>query len=271
MFYEALANSLYGRCVPLHTVRNVLEIMRGLLIQPYSFHWDSPIRTRPNCPCGKKETFNGLLKILLKLYTANPWKNTLLQCRQNKLCGDRPQSQTAQCCPCCPKMAEPVLYWAAAAGSNYWLGCRKWGQMQCIIREPVDSGSPSQWLVINKIIGGRWQRFLEFFLICMSFCCKFFMTSFFFPFVKSIMIPCPVVGFAAAVVSNWEGSTEERWSGNTVLEVHLNTPDIRICFSGVIQTFSTSAVYTAACHFCTWCATNLFKPHFIPERNQEGS
>lgn len=76
-------------------------------------------------------------------------------------------------------MAEPVLYWAAAAGSNYWLGCGKWGQMHCIIREPVDCGSPSQWLVINKIIGERWQRFLEFFLICMSFCTEFFMTPFF--------------------------------------------------------------------------------------------
>lgn len=76
-------------------------------------------------------------------------------------------------------MAEPVLQRAAAAGSNYWLDCGKWGQMQCIIREPVDSGSLSQWLVINKIIGERWQRFLEFFLICMSFCAEFFMTPFF--------------------------------------------------------------------------------------------
>lgn len=81
-----------------------------------------------------------------------------------------PESLKLPSVPCCPKMAEPVLYWAAAAGSNYWLGCGKWGQMHCIIREPVDSGSPSQWLVISKIIGERWQRFLEFFLICMSFC-----------------------------------------------------------------------------------------------------
>lgn len=51
--------------------------------------------------------------------------------------------------------------------------------MQHIIREPVDSGSLSQWLVINKIIGERWQRFLEFFLICMPFCAEFFKTPFF--------------------------------------------------------------------------------------------
>lgn len=50
--------------------------------------------------------------------------------------------------------------------------------MQHIIREPVDSGSLSQWLVINKIIGERWQRFLEFFLICMPFCAEFFKTPF---------------------------------------------------------------------------------------------
>lgn len=59
--------------------------------------------------------------------------------------------------------------------------------MQCIIREPVDCGSPSQWLVINKIIGERWRRFLWFFLICMSFCTVSFMTSslFFSPSLPS--------------------------------------------------------------------------------------
>lgn len=75
-------------------------------------------------------------------------------------------------------MATLVLQLPAAAGSNYWLDCGKWGQMQRIIREPVDSGSLPQWLVINKIIGERWQRFLEFFLICMPLCAEFFKTSF---------------------------------------------------------------------------------------------
>lgn len=79
---------------------------------------------------------------------------------------------------CRSKMAELVLQLAAAAGSNYWLECGKWGQMRCIITEPVDSGSLSQWLVINKIIGERLQRFLEFFLICMSFCAEFFTNLF---------------------------------------------------------------------------------------------
>lgn len=111
-----------------------------------------------------------------------PWRsrrsgNTLRLRELNKCSADR-ISQIASV-PCCPKMAVPVPYKAAAAGSNYWLGCGKWGQMYCIIREPVDSRSPSQWFVINKIIGERWQRFREFFLICMSFCTKFFMTSFF--------------------------------------------------------------------------------------------
>lgn len=50
--------------------------------------------------------------------------------------------------------------------------------MQCIIRAPVDGGSLSQWLVINKIIGERWQRFLEFFLICTSSRAEFFATPF---------------------------------------------------------------------------------------------
>lgn len=68
---------------------------------------------------------------------------TLLLCEPNKCSPDRIKLPSV---PCCPKMAAPVLYWAAAAGSNYWLGRGKWGQMQCIIREPVDSGSPSQWL-----------------------------------------------------------------------------------------------------------------------------
>lgn len=104
--------------------------------------------------------------------------NTLLLSELNMYTMTGPESLQLPGVPCCPKMAETVRYWAAAAGSNYWLGCGKWGQMHCIIREPVDSGSPSQWLVINKIIGERWQRFLEFFLICMSFCTEFFMTSF---------------------------------------------------------------------------------------------
>lgn len=106
---------------------------------------------------------------------------------------------------CHPKMAASVLQQAAAAGGNYWLDCGKWGQMQSIIREPVDSGSLSQWLVINKIIGERWQRFLKFFLICMSFCAESFMT-FFFSSVKvdSLMTLSPTVSFACAV---WAGSS----------------------------------------------------------------
>lgn len=116
--------------------------------------------------------------------TVNPCRpdfssNTLLPSELNMYTMTGPESLKLPSVPCCPKMAESVLYRAAAAGSNYWLGCGKWGQMHCIIREPVDSGSPSQWLVINKIIGERWQRFLEFFLICMSFCTESFMTSFF--------------------------------------------------------------------------------------------
>lgn len=132
--------------------------------------------------------------------------------------------------PCCPKMAEPVLYRAAAAGSNYWLGCGKWGQMHCIIREPVDSGSPSQWLVINKIIGERWQRFLEFFLICMSFCTEFFMTSFFncegwvTNDTVSYCVTCLCCGFKLSACS-------QRGKRNSMCGVHLYAREIRYLFS----------------------------------------
>lgn len=134
---------------------------------------------------------------------------------------------------CCPKMAEPVLYGAAAAGSNYWLDCGEWGQMHCIIREPVDSASPSQWLVINKIIGERWQRFLEFFLICMSFCTEFFMTPFFIceGWVANGTVPygvtCLCCGFKLGACSR-----RGKWS------VHLCTPKIQYLFCGIIQSHS---------------------------------
>lgn len=90
-----------------------------------------------------------------------PNNNTLKQNEQDSL--------KLPSVPCRPEMAERVLFWAAAAGSNYWSEPWKWGQIHCIIREPVDSGSPPQWLVINKIIAGRWWWFLEFLLICMPF------------------------------------------------------------------------------------------------------
>jgi len=144
--------------------------------------------------------------------------------------------------PCCPKMAEAVLYWAATAGSNYWLGCRKGGQIHCIIRDSVDSGSPSQWLVINKIIGERWQRFLEFFLICMSFCTELFMTSFFIREgwgtndIVSYRVTCLYSGFKLSVCL-WR---EKR---NSMCGVHLYSPKI-LCLFWVI--FCACAIYTFA-------------------------
>ncbi len=161
-------------------------------------------------------------------------------------------------------MAEPVLHWAAAAGSNYWLGCGKWGQMHCIIREPVDSGSPSQWLVINKIIGERWQRFLEFFLICVSFRTEFFMTSFFIcegwgaNDTVSYGVTCLCCGFKLRACS-WGG----KWSSMCGCTCTLARSNI--CFvewSRVI--FSESVIPTAACFICMFeCATSPFKHCFI--------
>lgn len=160
-------------------------------------------------------------------------------------------------------MAKPVLYRATAAGSNYWLGCGKWGQMHCIIREPVDSGSPSQWLVINKIIGERWQRFLEFFPICMSFC-YWVLYDFFFSSVKveSLMILCPMARLACVVDSNWARAVEER--GEAACEGCTCTlARCNILFCGVIQSH-----FLHKCHFhrCSShyyvglkCATSLFK------------
>lgn len=150
-------------------------------------------------------------------------------------------------------MAKPVLYWAAAAGSNYWLGCGKWGQMHCIIREPVDSGSPSQWLVINKIIGERWQRFLEFFLICMSFCTEFFMTSFFIcegwvaNDTVSYGVTCLCCGFKLRAAAAAE--REERSSMCGVAPVHSQDP-IFVSWSNP-ESFSVQVLFpTAAHHIC---------------------
>lgn len=153
-------------------------------------------------------------------------------------------------------MAEPILHWAAAAGSNYWLGCGKWGQMHCIIREPVDSGSPSQWLVINKIIGERWQRFLEFFLICMSFCTEFFMTSFFISEgwvandTVSYGVTCLCCGFKLRACSR-----REKWS--SMCGMHLYTRKIQYLFRGVIQ---SHLLYKWYFHHCS---SHLYATHDI--------
>lgn len=150
-------------------------------------------------------------------------------------------------------MAEPILYWAAAAGSNYWLGCGKWGQMHCIIREPVDSGSPSQWLVINKIIGERWQRFLEFFLICMSFCYRVLYDFFFF--ICEGWVANDTVSYGATrlccgfklSVCRWRGKGKQRVAACTCTLATSN-----ICFGGSNPEpfFYTSAISTAAHHIC---------------------
>lgn len=148
---------------------------------------------------------SGLTTLTIKMLqcTAKPSSETCRWAAANASAADR-LGLSPSAPQCHPKMAESVLQRAAAAGSNYWLDCGKWGQMQCIIREPVDSGSLSQWLVINKIIGERWQRFLEFFLICMSFCAGFFMTLFLSVKVDSPMTLPPTVSFACAVDLNWQ-------------------------------------------------------------------
>lgn len=157
-----------------------------------------------------------------------------------------PESLKLPSVPCCPKMAEPVLYRAAAAGSNYWLGPGKWGQMHCIIREPVDSGSPSQWLVINKIIGERWQRFLEFFLICLSFCIEFFMTSF---FLREGWVANDTVSYRVACL--WCGfklracSWREKLS--SMCGVHLYTHNIQYLSCGGIQSHLLYKCYSHSC------------------------
>lgn len=161
-----------------------------------------------------------------------------------------PESLQLPSVPCCPKMAETVLYWAAAAGSNYWLGCGKWGQMHCIIREPVDSGSPSQWLVINKIIGERWQRFLEFFLICMSFCTEFFMISFFIceGWVANDTVSCGVTRLCFWSQTDSVRLNEEMKQRFMACTCTLARSDI--CFCAEIQShfLFTRAIYTAAHH-----------------------
>lgn len=120
--------------------------------------------------------------------------------------------------------------------------------MQCIIREPVDCGSPSQWLVINKIIGERWRRFLRFFLICMSFCTVFFMTSSLFfwaplptptvatatlHLVESLMILCPAEGARwSATFKQRAPADTGRWGrGCQAACVHLYAPETQYLFS----------------------------------------
>lgn len=164
-------------------------------------------------------------------------------------------------------MAERVLYWAAAAGSNYWLGRGKWGQMHCIIREPVDSGSPSQWLVINKIIGERWQRFLEFFLICMSFCTEFFMTSVFVcegwvgNDTVSYGVTCLCCGFKLRACSRVE-------KGSSLCGVHLYTRNIFVLLSNPesfsIQVLFPPLLITFVCG--TWTCNKPFQALVYPLR-----
>lgn len=153
-------------------------------------------------------------------------------------------------------MAEPVLYWAAAAGSNYWLGCGKWGQMHCIIREPVDSGSPSQWLVINKIIGERWQRFLEFFLICMSFCTEFFMTSF---FICEGWVANDTVSYG---VTRWHrgfklSACSRRGKRSSMCAVHLYARMISYLFCGAIPSLfpNKCCFHRLLSHLYVWICT----------------
>lgn len=178
-----------------------------------------------------------------------------------------PESLKLPSVPCCPKMAESVLYRAAAAGSNYWLGCGKWGQMHCIIREPVDSGSPSQWLVINKIIGERWQRFLEFFLICMSFCTESFMTSFFIGEgwvsndTVSYGVTCLCFGFKQSACAPKGEVKQHVWHA----PVRSQDP-VFILWSNP-ESFSIHKCYLQHCSSHLYaaheCATSLLKHYFI--------
>lgn len=176
---------------------------------------------------------------------------------------DLPGCSKSQCRrPCRPKMAEPVLQRAAAAGSNYWLDCVKWGQMRCVIREPVDSGSLSQWLVINKIIGQRWQRFLEFFLICMSFYPEFFMTPFFI--CEGWMAPSTTLSLARAVDLNWRSLGTCTCTYATCTWI-LHRPDI--CN---LQSFAAQVLFWSR-RICMFeCPTRLLELNFVLEEVLQG-